>query len=77
MTILKKRLRRELDCPADHRGRNIVIEIEPPGLVSFREKGRHNKVTVTASWLYQKALEKEAERIRAERKKQRKAKHVW
>lgn len=63
MTLLKKPIKRETPIPADHHGRNIIIEIDPAGFVSFREKGLHKSVTVSVAWLYQKALEAEANRI--------------
>jgi hypothetical protein len=61
MTQLTKTVRRETSIlsPEVH-PRPIVIEIDPPGLITFREKGRRRRTTATISWLYQKAMEKEA-----------------
>ncbi len=77
MTLLTRKLRRETEIPADHHGRHIVIEIEPPQLISFREKGRRKKYTATVSWLYQQVLKQEAARLAAERKNRKKEKREW
>lgn len=74
MTILSKSLRRETLTPFDHNGRNIVIEIQPPGLVSFREKGRKKKWTAGAAMLMQWVMEHEYKKRMLEKKKTRKAK---
>ena len=73
MTQLTKTVRRETAAlsPENH-PRPIIIEIEPPGLISFREKGRRRRTTATISWLYQKAMEKEAAVRVADKRKQRK-----
>lgn len=71
MTILKNKLKRELEVYADHRGRHLIIELEAPGLITFREKGRRQRVTVTATWIYQQALKRMAEQALRERKAKR------
>ncbi|HEU5463459.1 MAG TPA: hypothetical protein VFV82_04970 [Candidatus Binatia bacterium] len=74
MTILNKKLRRETTIPADHHGRNIIIELDPgpPCVVRFREKGRRTAIDAPIGWLYYQALKAEAER-RARKKAQEKA----
>ncbi len=74
MTLLTRKLKRETEIPADHHGRHIIIEIEPPQLISFREKGRRKKYTATVSWLFQQTVKQEAARLIAERKKRKNAK---
>ena len=69
MTPIKKRVARELAESWDHHGRNIIIEIEPPGLVSFREKGKRRKWTSTARWLMQMVIEQEVKRAKGKKRK--------
>lgn len=75
MTQLTKVVRRETAAlsPEIH-PRPIVIEIEPPGLITFREKGRRRRTTATISWLYQKAIEKEVEARLAEKRREKRVK---
>lgn len=75
MTVLKKKLSRELEQVFNYHnaGRPIVIEIEPNGLVSFREKGRRTRWTASANWLMAQVIWAEMSRRGAERRKRRKA----
>lgn len=75
MTLLKRKLSRELEQIFNfHKGgRPIVIEIEPVGLVSFREKGRRTRWTASANWLMAQVIWAEMSRRSAERRKRRKA----
>ncbi len=77
MTLLTRKLKRETEIPADHHGRHIIIEIEPPQLISFREKGRRKKHTATVAWVYQQVLKAEAAKLMAERKKRKKQTKEW
>jgi hypothetical protein len=61
MTQFKKRVIRELAENWDHHGRHIVIELTPPDLVSFRERGKSRKYTAQARWIMQKIIEHDFE----------------
>lgn len=76
MTLLTKPVRRETDIPADHHGRNIIIELDPgpPCVIRFREKGRRHRIDASVSWLYFQVVKADAERKLRERKKQREEK---
>jgi hypothetical protein len=73
MTFLKTKLRRETPIPADHHGRNIVIELDPgpPCVVRFREKGRRTAIDAPIGWLYFQAVKADAERKLREKKRAR------
>lgn len=73
MTILKKRLVRETPAVWDRRGRTITIELEPPDLVTFREKGRRQRWTAPAALLMQWIIERTVTDRKRQRKKKRKA----
>ena len=68
MTLLNRKVRRETSGVFSLRVRDprpIIIEIEPPDLVTFRLKGMKTRFTAPASWLMQKTIEAEvARRIR-------------
>lgn len=51
--------------------RGIVIELEPPNLISLREKGRRYRVTTTADVLYVMLVRQDVENRRRERQKRR------
>lgn len=76
MTLLNKKVRRETSVPADHHGRNIVIELDPgpPCVIRFREKGRKSAIDAPITWLYFQAIKADAERKAREKKKNRKVK---
>lgn len=71
MTRLNKKVRRETDIPADHHGRNIIIELDPgpPCVIRFREKGRRARIDALVSWLYFQAVKADADRRLRERRK--------
>lgn len=77
MTELTKKLSREiprtLDLDRQSRGRFIVIEIEPPDLVSFRFKGTRRKYTATAARLMQWTIQAQVEQERREKARLRKS----
>lgn len=62
MTLLKKKVRREIERSFDHQGRNVILELEPPNLISFREKGRRRKYTSTTNLLMQLIIQSEKDR---------------
>ena len=68
MTELNKKLRREinhrLELDKYSRGRAIVIELDPAGLISFSWKGTRRRYTATIGWVMQKTIEAEIERER-------------
>jgi hypothetical protein len=57
VTPLRKKVIRETSESWDHHGRRMIIEIEPPDLISVREKGTRRKFTCKAAWLMQKIIE--------------------
>lgn len=76
MIALNKKLRREiprtLELDRASRGRLIIIELEPPDLISFRWKGTRRRYTANAAKLMQWTVTAEIERQRLEKKKARK-----
>lgn len=68
MTPLTKPVRRT----ARGMRRGIVIELEPPNLITLREKGRRYRVTTTAEVLYVLLVKQDVETRRAVRRKNRK-----
>jgi len=72
MTILKKSLRRETE--ARHRGRNIIIQLEPPFIVRVKEKGRRVWYETTVYSIFIMAARQHAERLMKERKERKKNK---
>jgi hypothetical protein len=75
MTLLNKKVRREtaatLSLDRHSRGRFIIIELEPPDLISFRWKGTRRKYTANTARLMQWTIQAHVE---AERKKNAAAK---
>ena len=67
--LLTKKLVREIAVPWDWQKRNIILEIEPNGLVSFREKGRRRRWTIGIAWLKDATMRKIAEANRPQPKK--------
>jgi len=76
MTLLNKRLQRETSIPADHHGRNIIIELDPgpPCVIRFREKGRRHGIDAPIRWLYFQVLKADDERKAREKARHKKAK---
>lgn len=72
MTKLKKIVRRETE--AISRGRNIIIQIEPPYIVRVKEKGRRQWFSTTIHAIHDMAAKQEAEQIRKERRLARRKK---
>ena len=81
MTQLNRTLRREiprmLDLDKASRGRFIIIiEIEPPDLISFRWKGMRRRYTAPIARLMQWTIQETVERERREKKAARKARKL-
>lgn len=53
-TRLDKPVKREL-YSTDRRGRTLIIEVEPPDLITFRLKGKRTRVSIALSHCYQLA----------------------
>ena len=68
MTLLNKKLRREtnarLDLDRFTRGRPIIVELEPPDLISFKFKGQKKKYTAPIARLMQSVIVAEIEAAR-------------
>lgn len=71
MTELKRTIKRT--TRAKVAGRNLVLIIEPPDLVTVREKGRRKGFSLTVEAIYYLAAKAQAEHDRNERLKKRKA----
>jgi len=69
VTNLKKPVRRE--TPAQFRGRRLIVILEPPDLVTIKEKGRRKGYTLTVESIYVLAADAEARRQIAERRKRK------
>ena len=77
MTLLTKKLKRETGGIFSlyvRDPRPVIIEIEPPDLITFRLKGMKTRFTPPAAWLMQKTIEAEVARRLREKKAARKAK---
>ena len=75
MTRLNKKVRREtfarLDLDKFSRGRPIIIELEPPDLISFRWKGLQKKYSAPVSKLMQITIQAHVDAERRERKRKK------
>ncbi|MGO9016658.1 MAG: hypothetical protein ACLQF0_16985 [Dissulfurispiraceae bacterium] len=69
MTTLNRKVKRE--TAAAYRGRNIVIQLEPPSIIRVKEKGRRTWYETTVEAVFSMAAKQTAERIRKERKEKR------
>lgn len=54
-TLLLKTIKRQLLAP-DRRGRALIVEIEPGDMVSFRQKGKRTRYTISLHSCYQLAI---------------------
>lgn len=72
MTKLTKPVRRETEALS--RGRNIIIQLEPPYVVRVKEKGRRKWFSTTVQAVHDMAAKQEAEHIRKERRLERQKK---
>jgi hypothetical protein len=72
MTILNRTLKRE--TAAAYRGRNIIIQLEPPSIVRVKEKGRKIWYETTVNQIFNMAAKQYADKVIKERKERRKMK---
>jgi hypothetical protein len=70
MTTLNRRIKRQTS--AIYRGRNIIIQLEPPSIIRVKEKGRRYWYETTVEAVFSMAAKQFAERIRKERQDKRK-----
>ena len=70
MTILKRRIKRQTN--AIYRGRNIIIQLEPPSIIRVKEKGRRFWYETTVEAVFFMAAKQFAEKVRKERQQRRK-----
>lgn len=75
MTIIRKPVKRETRMPVFERGmRNVIVSIEPPGLVGFRLKGTRTTYTLPADKLWWHAMRCELAMRKREKAKAKKGK---
>lgn len=72
MTDLKKRVSRRSIVP--HRGRRIVVTLEPGDLITMREAGRRQSYTEPLAVVFDWMAKREAQRTLAARKAARRTK---
>jgi len=70
MTTLNRKLQRETG--ATYRGRKIIIQIEPPGIIRVKEKGRRQWYETTVEAVFSLAAKQHAEWILRQRKEKKK-----
>ena len=77
-TPLSRKLSRELGVTLDvdraSRGRPIIVELEPPGVIIFRWKGTRRRYEAGAAKLMQWTIEEAVEQARREKRAKRKEK---
>jgi hypothetical protein len=77
-TPLNRKLSRELGVTLDvdraSRGRPIIVELEPPGMIIFRWKGTRRRYEAGAAKLIQWTIEEAVEQARREKRAKRKEK---
>jgi len=77
-TPLNRKLSRELGVTLDvdraSRGRPIIVELEPPGMIIFRWKGTRRRYEAGAAKLMQWTIEEAVEQARREKRAKRKEK---
>jgi len=66
MTTLKRKVKRL--TAAAYRGRNIIIQLEPPSIIRVKEKGRRTWYETTVEAVFSMAGRQYADRIRRERR---------
>lgn len=78
MTQLTKPVRRELgvflDVDRGSRGRPIIVELEPPGVIVFRWKGTRRRYEAGAAMLMQWTIQRAIDQARIERAKRKRGK---
>jgi hypothetical protein len=63
-----------LDVDRASRGRPIIVELEPPGVIIFRWKGTRRRYEAGAAKLMQWTIEEAVEQARREKRAKRKEK---
>ena len=71
MTALNRRIQRQTN--AIYRGRNIIIQLEPPSIIRVKEKGRRYWYETTVEAVFSMAGKQYAEKIRKERQEKKRA----
>lgn len=56
--------------PLDHRGRRIVVGLEPGDIISFREERCQRKYTLDIKWAYRQAVKQAVDKARADKAEQ-------
>ena len=74
MTTLNRKLQRE--TAAAYRGRNIIIQLEPPSIIRVKEKGRRLWYETTVEAVFSLAAKQYADKIRKERQERRRGKKL-
>lgn len=74
MTRLGQLVKRETTAIAPGGRRNIIIQLESPNIISFREKGRRQWLSTTVEAVYVMVCKHEADRIVRERKQRKREK---
>ena len=69
MTALNRRIQRQTN--AIYRGRNIIIQLEPPSIIRVKEKGRRYWYETTVEAVFSMAGKQYAEKIRKERQEKK------
>lgn len=72
MTSLNRAVKRETN--AIYRGRNIIIQLEPPSVILVKEKGRRQWYQTSVEAVFSMAAKQHAEQIRKEKGEKRKSK---
>jgi len=71
MTTLNRKVKRL--TAAAYRGRNIVIQLEPPSIIRVKEKGRRFWYETTVEAVFSMAGKQYADKIRKERQAKKRA----
>jgi len=74
MTTLNRRIKRQTN--AIYRGRNIIIQLEPPSIIRVKEKGCRYWYETTVEAVFSMAAKRYAERIRKERQEKKKGRRT-
>ncbi|MBF0559696.1 MAG: hypothetical protein HQL08_13055 [Nitrospirae bacterium] len=74
MTTLNKTIKRE--TKSNYRGRHIIIQLEPCGIIRVKEKGLRTWYETSIEAVFSMAGKAYAEKIRQERKLNRKNKKL-
>ena len=73
-TILNKEVLRVTH--ALYRGRNIIVGIKPPDMLTFRLKGCHSKLSLSIAGAFDLAMKVEANHLMMQKKKEKEARKM-